>query len=389
MPRHVDCSDVSAVMLKIYSADRFAVIVYGMPPEQISDKIKSESFHEKGWPETALPLLHSICIYNLLFSFKLDVSFVPLILNSPILKTQDNLSMNQNNTADNSCTIHGAGPILDDAAATLKGLYGDSLHGLEIERLVVGVFFTGVKMSNGCAGTAYTPPDIIRGAGNRILKSSTPAIRGTSAVDALDGKIPGPFSGVIRLAAINALSVPFFDSGRYRVDRSGDLSGIPSLFRGRRVCMVGAIIPLLKKLKGLDTAGVTIIDHKKETQEEAEAGYGTFALPEHTAEALAGCGTAVFTGAAIANGSIGGLMEMVPPDAAIVIVGPTAGFVPDALFSRRVAMVGTSVLKKSDEAMEILAEGGGGYRLFNECVDKINLLNLAEIERLGLEIINS
>lgn len=278
-----------------------------------------------------------------------------------------------------------AGRILDEAAETLRGLYGADLDTLAIERLVVGVFFTGVKLSNGCGGVAYTPPEIIRSAGNRILKGSTPTIRGMRTAEAMTGNIPGPFAGVIRLAALNALSVPFFENGRYCVDESGDLSGIQSLFRNRKVCMVGAIIPLLKKLKELGAAEVTIIDRKKETEEEAEAGYGTFVSPEHTAETIARCETAVFTGASIANGSVEQLISFVPVDAAIAIVGPTAGFVPEPLFGRKVAVVGTVAVTDSDRALEILSEGGGGYRLFGSCVRKFNLLNSRRLRQLGLD----
>jgi uncharacterized protein (DUF4213/DUF364 family) len=274
--------------------------------------------------------------------------------------------------------------ILDDTAATLREFYGDALNAILIERLVVGVFFVGVKLSNGCGGVAYTPPEVIKKAGNRILKESTPTIRGMCVAAVMNEEIPGPFAGVIRLATLNALSVPFFNSSRYHVDASGDLSGVQSLFNNRRICMVGAIIPLLKRLKELNTAGVSIIDSKKETESEAEAGYGTFITPERTAETLAYCQTAVFTGAAIANGSIEQLISLVPDNAAIAVVGPTAGFIPEALFKRNIAMVGTVVVSDIDQALEILAEGGGGYRLFGSCVRKINLLNIERLRQLEL-----
>lgn len=278
----------------------------------------------------------------------------------------------------------GSGQILDEAATTLGGLYGDGLARLTVERLVVGIFFVGVKLSNGCGGVAYTPPEAIKSASNRILKVNTPAIRGMPATAVMAGKIPGPFAGVIRLATLNALSVPFFDADHYCIDTSGDLSGVPTLFTNRRVCMVGAIIPLLKRLKELGAAEVAIIDRKKETQAEAEAGYGTFVPLKSTAAALARCETAVFTGAAIANNSIGELLSLVPKDAAIAVVGPTAGFVPDPLFRRNTALVGTVVVTDSDQALEILAEGGGGYRLFGSCVRKINLVNVPRLRQLGL-----
>lgn len=278
----------------------------------------------------------------------------------------------------------GPGPILDETALILRSLYGDSLYDLAIERLVVGVFFVGVKLSNGCGGVAYTPPEVIRNAGNRILKEKTTTICGMHVATVMEGGISSPFAGVIRLAALNALSVPYFENSRYRIDTNGDVSEMSSLFKDRRVCIVGAIIPLLRRLKELGTSEVAIIDSKKETQGEAEAGYGTFIPPEHTSEVLARCETAVFTGAAIANGTIEHLVSLVPQSAAIAVVGPTAGFIPEALFRRKVAMVGTVVVTDSDQALEILAEGGGGYQLFGSCVRKINLLNIERLQQLEL-----
>jgi uncharacterized protein (DUF4213/DUF364 family) len=274
--------------------------------------------------------------------------------------------------------------ILDEAASVLRRLYDDELDTLLVERLVVGVFFVGIKLSNGCGGVAYTPPEVVKMAGRRILKGHSPLIRGQPVTALINGAIAHPFAGVIRLAALNALSVPFFKSHRYSIGNDDDLSGIPAIFHRRRVCIVGAIIPLLKRLKDLGATEVTIIDRKQETQAEAEVGYGTFVRPEHTAEALSRCQTAIFTGAAIANGTITQLIDWAPADAAIAVVGPTAGFVPEPLFRRGVALIGTSVVTDSDQALEILAEGGGGYRLFGACVRKINLLNEERLRQRGL-----
>ena len=275
-------------------------------------------------------------------------------------------------------------PILAEAAAVLQDAYGQSLEALTIERLVVGVFFVGIKLSNGRGGVAYTPPEAVQNAGRRILRGGSPTVRGMRVNDVLTGDLVHPFSGVIRLATLNALSAPLFTHGRYALDGGDDLSTMERLFRGRRVCMVGAIIPLLKRLKDLHPAEVRIIDRKKETEEEAEAGYGIFVSPEETGRALSSCETAVFTGATVANGSIRDLLAQSPAHAAVAVVGPSAGFVSDPLFDRGVAMIGTSMITDIDRALDLLAEGGGGYRLFNGCIQKINLLNLPRLQRLGL-----
>jgi uncharacterized protein (DUF4213/DUF364 family) len=275
----------------------------------------------------------------------------------------------------------GASVILDEAAECLRELQGDAIGSLTVERVVVGVFFTGVKFSDGSTGVAYTPPELIERASTRILGDTTRAYRGRKAAEMIDSSIDGPFGHVIRLAALNALSVPLYQRGCFQTAGSDDLSSISELFAGRKVCMVGAIIPLLKKLRDLGTSEIAIIDKKKETRDEATLG--RFVSVEKTAETLEACQTAVFTGAAIANGTIEELLRWVPKHAAIAVVGPTAGFVPTPLFRRGVTVVGTVMVTDGDRALEVLSEGGGGYQLFKQCVTKMNLVNppaLADIK---------
>jgi uncharacterized protein (DUF4213/DUF364 family) len=275
----------------------------------------------------------------------------------------------------------GSTQILDEAAARLIALHGTSMNRLVIERLVIGVFFTGVMLSDGFVGVAYTPPEAIQRASTRILKGQHPSYHGLPVKSVIDGSLSGPFAHVIRLATLNALSAPFFYGSAYTVLPDGDITGhFAWLFQRRRVCLVGAIIPLLKRIGPLGVADLRIIDKKKETS--AEATLGTFVPPEEAASALASCQTAIFTGAAVANGSIAPLLDAVPPEAAVAIVGPTAGFVPDPLFRRNVAIVGTSLVVNGARALDILAEGGGAYQLSPDCLRKIHLINGPRIDQL-------
>ncbi|MEN6330725.1 MAG: DUF364 domain-containing protein [Smithella sp.] len=274
--------------------------------------------------------------------------------------------------------------ILNEAAEILRNYYGSAIESLFVEKLVVGVMFTGVKLSNGCGGVAYTPPETIRNASRRILRGSSSTVCGMSAETVLSGNIPNPFADVIRLAAINALSVPLFQDGRYILDQNNDLADLPHLFAGKRICMVGAIIPLLKRLKELSVGEIKVIDRKKDSKIEVELACGEFISPQHTADVLAQCETAVFTGATIANGTIEHLLKLVPSKATVAVVGPTAGFIPEPLFCRNVAAVGTAMVTDIDSTLDIIAEGGGAYRLFGSCVRKMNLLNRKRLEQLKL-----
>ncbi len=47
--------------------------------------------------------------------------------------------------------------ILTEAAHLVEEKLGDDFRKLTVERLVVGLFFTGVKLSNGAGGVCFTP----------------------------------------------------------------------------------------------------------------------------------------------------------------------------------------------------------------------------------------
>ncbi|WP_027360213.1 DUF364 domain-containing protein [Desulforegula conservatrix] len=273
--------------------------------------------------------------------------------------------------------------LLDEAVEKLRILRQDNFSSLIVERVVIGIFFTGVKLSTGCTGVAYTPPETARAAGRQILKGSAPNFRGQSAQDILNGKHTSPFANVVRLALINALSVPLMREYLATGSNGLDLTEFSDFFVDRKICMVGAIMPILKKLDKITAAGIRIVERK--TDSIPKNRKMLLVHPENTAEALGWCDTAVITGASIANGSFEYLVSKVKPDAAIAVVGPTAGFIPLPLFRRRVAIVSTVTVTDGDMALDILAEGGGAYQLFGKCVKKINLLNRDRMFELGMQ----
>src|SRR6202007_2730519 len=48
-------------------------------------------------------------------------------------------------------------PILHETLGTIREILGSELDGITVERAVVGLFFTGVELSNGIAGACATP----------------------------------------------------------------------------------------------------------------------------------------------------------------------------------------------------------------------------------------
>ena len=190
----------------------------------------------------------------------------------------------------------------------------------------------------------------------------------------------GPFGPVIRLATLSALSMPVL-AARCPRD-AADATYYGPLVAGRDVCMVGAMVPLIHRLLDFGPRSLTVADRKHETLTEVR---GCTVIDEAAIpEALAACQTALFTGATIPNGSLPRLLDQVGPGAAVAVIGPTAGFVPEPLFERGVVLVGTTIVTDGARALDIVAEGGGMYPLFDCSMRKINLVNDGLWRRLGL-----
>lgn len=271
--------------------------------------------------------------------------------------------------------------LYDEAAAALLRHCGRQVEDVRIDRVVVGVFATGVGLSNGLGGVVYTPPELVAQASRRILRGTHPAIRGQSALEVVMGLSVGPFTPVIRLATLNALSVPVLEERALDVD--DELSALGPLVSGRRVCMVGAMVPLIRRLDALGLAELLVADRKADTLAEATGCACTPVELDRLDDALASCQTAIFTGASVANGSLPELLAAVSPEAAVAVMGPTAGFVPDPLFDRGVALIATTIVTDADAALDVLAEGGGLYPLFGHSLRKINLINPSRMRRFG------
>lgn len=268
--------------------------------------------------------------------------------------------------------------VVDETIGLIRELYQTHLPAITIERIIVGIFFTGVKLSNGLAGISYTPITEIHREGGCIhikgKERDSLQFKGASVQDILALKTEDLFIRTVQIVLLNALSADFLTEARYRMVEDRDPLDLLDLSRLQNVAMVGAIPPFLKRLKTAGQLKLHLIERKKESLAEDEI---RFLVPEDAIpDVLPQCDTVIITGAAIANGTIETLLDLTQENATVVVAGPTAGFLPDALFARGVSIVSTALVSEPDRTLDLLAEGKGAYQLFAEkCVRKINLLN--------------
>jgi uncharacterized protein (DUF4213/DUF364 family) len=268
------------------------------------------------------------------------------------------------------------GMVLDETLEILKTLYGKELDITRIEKIVFGIFFSGVKLSDGSGGVAYTPTaDLHSATCCPTMVAGRPApvlLKGMTVFNALSQARESALGNVVKLVIMNALSSRFITSDHYHVVYDTDSIDLIDLKRAGRIGMVGAFIPFLKVLKSIPGIDLTVVEQKKETLNTDEMRF--YAPTEQAKQVLSCCDTVIITGASIANGTIEDLLSLTRPGANVLVTGPTASILPDALFARNANIVSGVKITDPDLTIDLLSEGVGAHHLFNRCVRKINIL---------------
>ncbi|MCK9226900.1 MAG: DUF364 domain-containing protein [Syntrophorhabdaceae bacterium] len=265
--------------------------------------------------------------------------------------------------------------VIGETIDTISELYGDCLHNITVERLVIGIFFTGVKLSIGHAGISYTPVlemhDDVRHASPIFTKNMPARFRGMTARDILYDLSDTPMHKTVKITVLNALSALFLNEERYSILEGIDVLDCVNFDAMSQIGMVGAFPSFLQKFKTVHNVKLSVIEKKRESLTDDDAKY--FVPADQAPHVIPLCDILIVTGASIANGTIDALLSYARYDARIIVVGPTASFLPDAFFRRGVDIVSGVSILEPDKTLDMLSEGIGAYHLFRGCVKKINI----------------
>ena len=268
-------------------------------------------------------------------------------------------------------------PILAETAAYIESGLGPELDSLVVERAVFGLFFTGVKLSDGSGGLCFTP-----------IKEMPGAVCCPSSAQAmpLSGKLsgrpvrryledlssPNILKKTLAIAVLNALSSALItgdkDRGHeYLLGRDAfDEAVLP---KGRTV-VVGALVPMLKRLIKAG-ADFTVLEMDPATLKPAEMPF--YAPADEAHRHLPQADLLVITGVTILNDTLPYLLNMARPGASIIVAGPTVGMLPQAFFKRGVTVLGGILVTKPDELLDVISEGGSGYHFFGKSAERLVL----------------
>jgi uncharacterized protein (DUF4213/DUF364 family) len=262
--------------------------------------------------------------------------------------------------------------IFPETLARLRALHGPALEDVRIEKAVVGVVFSGVKLSTGHGGMAGTPRS------ESLLplkdKKAPPpgALKDALVLSLLEPWPDDPFLGALAAASMSALSAPWLEKTGCRAVYDKDPLDLMDIKPGMAVTVVGAFRSYIDRLRAVDGLRLKVLELREAALSEEHRPF--FVPAEQAREVIPGSEVLIITGLALANRTLEGLLAMARKGSQVALVGPSGSILPEVLFSRGVTLAGGCVLSDPDDALELLSQGARAHHLYGRCARKINLL---------------
>ncbi len=239
----------------------------------------------------------------------------------------------------------------------------------------LGVFYTGVKLSSGHAGLAYTPihelPEAIccpkaharMPQAGELLKLDIKTLMDYSLEE-------NPLRAAIGVATLNALSAILLGEKDcpYKPAGLGDVLDLVEIRKEDTVGMIGAFPPFIKRLK--ETCQKLHVFEKNPWLAK-EVGMEELQPESLARDILPHCNVLIITGVTLVNHTLEPILKWSTRAREMVLVGPTASLYPEPLFQKGVTTIGGIRINDADKVMEIISQGGSGYDLFEKYADRM------------------
>ena len=249
--------------------------------------------------------------------------------------------------------------------------------GLRPEDVRLGVFYTGVKLSSGHAGLAYTPihelPEAICCPKAHARMPQAGELLKLDIKTLMDYALEeNPLRAAIGVATLNALSAILLEEKDcpYKLAGTGDVLDLVEIREEDTVGMIGAFPPFIKRLKGTCK---NLHVFEKNPQLAREVGMEELQPESLARDILPNCDVLIITGVTLVNHTLEPILKWSKKAREIVLVGPTASLYPEALFQKGITTIGGIRINDADRVMEIIGQGGSGYDLFEKHADRIVL----------------
>lgn len=268
--------------------------------------------------------------------------------------------------------------ILEETISTIEAILGDDLAGATIERVVIGLFFTGVKLTSGHVGTCATPaksiPEAVCCPSSALAMPFPGKMRGRPALDLVkETSSDHPIRRAVGIAALNALAAQCHalrPDPRVIAEIGVDAFDAANIRDGELTVVVGAFVPFLRELRRRGQSYLVLERDPSTLKQEEMACYRPASEMRNV---VPQADVLLVTGTTLINDTLEDILAAAAPHCRKVVVGPTVGLVPDAFLRRGCSILGGTLVTEPDEFLDILAEGGSGYHFFGKSAQKFVL----------------
>ena len=271
--------------------------------------------------------------------------------------------------------------ILNETIVRVTDILGRELDGVTVERAVIGLFFTGVKLAGGpggaVAGACATPREAAPGdIGCPVGAHGAPfrRIAGRPAAEIMrDAPAEEGLSRAVGIAALNALAELCWrrrPAPGVALLPGADAFAATELRDGERVVLVGAFIPFLKELKRRRQPYL-VLERSPAVLKSEELAF--YRAAELAPEIVPSADVLLVTGSTLLTDTLEDLLTLARPTARVTVLGPTVGMLPDPYLARGADILGAVRITRPDEFLDLLAEGGSAPHFLGRSAEKIVL----------------
>ena len=209
--------------------------------------------------------------------------------------------------------------------------------------------FSAVLLEDSTIGLAYInlTPEIKK----RFLNYDFSEFKNSSAISlARYFNSNDLFEKSLGLGTINAISQYFLKKVKFAFDFASDSLGLLNPKVDDYIGMVGYFPPLVKLIEKIGSK-LIIIEKKEELIQETQAWSITLEPSK-----LKACNKVLITGTTILNDTLDEILQYCSNAEEVSIIGPTASFLPDAIFERGVNLLGGSFVLNPDYLIRSIEE---------------------------------
>ncbi len=238
---------------------------------------------------------------------------------------------------------------------------GKSIDDYQVEKVVVGIRYTGLLLSNGSVGVAYTLLDKRTEKESHLEYLSTKYLHEKSLSELIEFcKSKWGVFRSIGVAALNAYSQANLPHtyGKYK--------DVTELFHSNLTATVGMIGNIHPVSKFLVKRGFNL----KILDDSFSPDQTTQIIPVNGVTELADVQHLIVSGSALVFNTFSQIIDIlssIPGEK--IIIGPSAQILPEVAFNTGFTFIGSSKIRDSRLTLSSIMEGGG-YRAFKLHTDK-------------------